>query len=173
MAPPGMLIYVLLMRPDQLQIFIVLPADGERDFIQLELDMFRMTALFVVERNKGQLLLELFRLLKLSSSRTPNQSTPPPAPKMGGLRSRQPASLQAADSGDDDQEVPKFHPKLMKQRNGEADSAGSADTQAHRQTGRSPLRHMASEATSLGMSDDDDGMSTFEAPSAVPDSKLR
>ena len=29
--------------------------------------MFRMTALFVVERNKAQLLAELFKLLKLSA----------------------------------------------------------------------------------------------------------
>ncbi len=42
-------------------------ADGRPDFIQLELDMFRMTALFVVERNKVQLLAELFKLLKLSA----------------------------------------------------------------------------------------------------------
>ena len=42
-------------------------AGGRSEFIQLELDMFRMTALFVVERNKAQLLGELFKLLKLSA----------------------------------------------------------------------------------------------------------
>lgn len=152
---------------------IVLPADGESDFIQLELDMFRMTALFVVERNKGQLLLELFKLLKLSSSPTPNQATPPPAPSKGGSHPRLPTPTQPAGSEEDDQEVPRFNPKLMKQRNGEARSAGTGDTRGHGQTGRPPLHHMASDATSLGMSDDDDGMSTFEAPSAVPDSLLR
>lgn len=148
----------------------MLPADGERDFIQLELDMFRMTALFVVERNKGQLLLELFKLLKLSSSHTHTPATP----SKGGVHPRRQTPPQPADSEEDDQEVPRFNPKLMKQRNGETRSAQTEDTQAHGQTGRAPLHHMAGEATSLGMSDDDDdGMSTFEAPSAVPDSKLR
>ena len=47
--------------------FLSASADGRPDFIQLELDMFRMTALFVVERNKVQLLAELFKLLKLSA----------------------------------------------------------------------------------------------------------
>ncbi len=49
-------------------------ADGMPDFIQLELDMFRMTALFVVERNKAQLLAELFKLLRLSAQATRHAS---------------------------------------------------------------------------------------------------
>lgn len=133
--------------------------------------MFRMTALFVVERNKGQLMLELFKLLKLSSQ-TSNKVSPPPATSSKGLQRREPTPPQVADSDDDDQEIPKFNPKLMKQRGGEAHSARTDDTQAHGQTGRSSLHYMASDATSAGMSDDD-GMSNFEAPSAVPDSKLR
>ena len=135
--------------------------------------MFRMTALFVVERNKGQLILELFKLLKLSSQ-TSSRGSPPPATSSKGLQRRESASPQAAaDSDEDDQEIPKFNPKLMKQRGGEAHSARTDDTQAHGQTRRSSLHHVASDATSAGMSDDDDGMSNFEAPSAVPDSKLR
>lgn len=139
-----------------------------RDFIQLELDMFRMTALFVVERNKGQLISELFKLLKLSSEAS-NRGHPPPvlAPSSKALQ-RQQTLPQAADSDEDDQEIPKFNPKLMKQRGGEAHSARTDDTQ----TRRSSLHHVASDATSAGMSDED-GMSNFEAPSAVPDSKLR
>lgn len=149
---------------------IFLPADGVRDFIQLELDMFRMTALFVVERNKGQLVSELFKLLKLSSQAS-KRAYPLPTPASKTLQ-RQQTLPQAADSDEDDQEIPKFNPRLMKQRGGEAHSARTDDTQAHGQTKRSSLHHMPSDATSAGMSDDD-GMSNFEAPSAVPDSKLR
>ena len=134
--------------------------------------MFRMTALFVVERNKGQLISELFKLLKLSSEAS-NRAHPPTslAPSSKVLQRHQ-TLPQAADSDGDDQEIPKFNPKLMKQRGGEAHSARTDDTQAHGQTKRSSLHHVASDATSAGMSDDD-GMSNFEAPSAVPDSKLR
>ena len=133
--------------------------------------MFRMTALFVVERNKGQLVLELFKLLKLSSQ-TSNQAIPPPATSSMGLQQQKQPLPHPADTDEDDLEVPKFNPKLMKQRGGEAHSARADDTQAHRQTRQSSLRHMSSDVTSGGMSDDD-GMSNFEAPSAVPDSKLR
>lgn len=38
--------------------------------------MFRMTALFVVERNKAQILTELFKLLKLSAQATRHTAVP-------------------------------------------------------------------------------------------------
>ena len=76
---------------------------------------------------------------------------------------------QAADTDKDDPEIPKFNPLLMKQRGGEAHSTRTGDTQTQGQ-GRT-LSSMPSD-TSGGMSDDD-GMSYFETPSAVPDSRLR
>lgn len=142
-------------------------AEGLPDFIQLELDMFRMTALFVVERNKAQLVSELFKLLKLSSQTSRHSSMPRAASSKGLQQQKQ----TLADTDEDDSEIPKFNPLLMKQRGGEAHSARTGDTQTDRRQ-RGTLTSMPSGETSGGMSDDD-GMSNFEAPSAVPDSRLR
>ena len=142
-------------------------AEGLPDFIQLELDMFRMTALFVVERNKAQLVSELFKLLKLSSQTSRSSSTPHAASGKGSQQQKQ----TLADTDEDDPEIPRFNPLLVKQRGGEAHSARTSDIQTDGRPRRT-LSSMPSGETSGGMSDDD-GMSNFEAPSAVPDSRLR
>lgn len=130
--------------------------------------MFRMTALFVVERNKGQLVSELFKLLKLSSQ-TSRQSSMQRATSSKGFQQQRDTLGQAADTDEDDPEIPKFNPLL---RGGEAHSARTGDIHTQGQTGRT-LSSMPSGATSAGMSDDSDNMSNFETPSAVPDSRLR
>ena len=139
-------------------------AEGERDFIQLELDMFRMTALFVVERNKGQLVSELFKMLKLSSQAA-NQARTPTATSGKALRQQKLKMRQTGDTEEDDPEIPKFNPMLMKQRGGEAHSAQTQSAQG--------VRGSLQRVSSSGASSDDEGMSNFEAPSAVQDSKLR
>lgn len=129
--------------------------------------MFRMTALFVVERNKAQLVSELFKMLKLSSQAA-TQARTPTATSRKALQQQKLKTLQTAAGAEDDPEdqpeIPKFNPMLMKQRGGEARSAHTQGTQA-----LGSLQH----ASSSGAFSDDEGMSNFEAPSAVPDSKLR
>ena len=71
--------------------------------------MFRMTALFVVERNKAHLLAEIFKLLKLSAQASRHLlNRPQGSPEQGSPKS--PGRGQEA-------ELMGFNPMLMRKQN--------------------------------------------------------
>ena len=88
-------------------------ADGALEYIQVELDMFRMTALFVVERNKAHLLAEIFKLLKLSAQASRHLlNQPKGTSEQGSPRSRG-KTREAGEESD----LMGFNPMLMRKRN--------------------------------------------------------
>lgn len=87
-------------------------ADGALEYIQVELDMFRMTALFVVERNKAHLLAEIFKLLKLSAQASRHLLNQPQGTEQGSPRGRG-KTREAGEESD----LMGFNPILMRKRN--------------------------------------------------------
>lgn len=120
-------------------------AEGALEYIQVELDMFRMTALFIVERNKAHLLAEIFKLLKLSAQASRHLSSQPEgSPRQGFPKS--PSQGQKAGE--------------------EPDLAGS-NPLLRRRRGPAVLAHQVS---SGGLSDDDGNLNdaSLMSRSALP-----
>ena len=86
-----------------------MPADGNPAFIQVELDLFRMAALYVMERTKQTLLTELAALLQQQDAEAGKggpaaQSSIERVPSRGkapGGGSRGPSRLQSRASRED------------------------------------------------------------------------
>ena len=86
-----------------------MPADGSPAFIQVELDLFRMAALYVMERTKQTLLAELAALLQQQDADAGKAGLEQPAsiesvPSRGrapGGGTRGPSRLQSSGSRED------------------------------------------------------------------------
>ena len=161
-----------------------------------------MTALFVVERNKAQLLVELFKLLKLSAEASRHFSLARGSRGGAGRGSQQNlnsqlqvccavlcCSLQHVLQGNmqaSSIDIP-VHAAVLLQSQGSEDRDNPETTLMKKRVGeghmdrrsdsREPrlatLLQMHSDAASSGGMSDDDGMSNFETPSGSQESKLR
>lgn len=107
--------------------------------------MFRMTALFIVERNKAHLLAEIFKLLKLSAQASRHLLNRP----QGSSEQGSPKGTDQGQKAGDESDLAGFNPMLMRKR-------GSSD--------------LAPQMSSGGLSDDDGNLNdaSLMSRSALP-----